>query len=207
MTVGVSWRVGIFGGTFDPVHYGHLAAASEAYIRADLDEVVFVPTGDPWQKAGKAISPAALRGEMTRLAINGDPRFRMSLVDIEREGPTYAADTVEDIRAEYDKAVDLYFIFGADSLENLYTWHRVGELVRSVEFIALNRPGSQRRGAELPPGTKVEYVDMAGMELSSSMCRERVARGETLRYLVPEPVRGFIESADLYLPGRALGDM
>ncbi|WP_035534315.1 nicotinate-nucleotide adenylyltransferase [Haloglycomyces albus] len=207
MTVGFSKRVGILGGTFDPVHFGHLVAASEAYIRAELDEVVFVPTGDPWQKSAQDVSPAAMRGEMARLAINCDTRFRLSLVDIDREGPTYAVDTVADVAAEYRESVELFFIIGADSLENLYTWHKVEQLVDAVRLIALNRPGSHRREARLPRDADVTYVDMPAIAISSSDCRERVRAGYTLRYLVPEPVRGFIESAGLYLPDSAVGDI
>lgn len=190
-------RVGIFGGTFDPPHLGHLAAASEAAVRCGLDEVVFVPTGDPWQKHHREITDAATRLAMTRLAAEPDPRFRVSTCDIDRPGHTYAIDTVADVRAEYGRPVDLYFVFGADSLANLHTWHRVDELCKAVKFIALNRPGHSRRGKDTS-GIDVEFVDMPGVDVSSSECRRRVAAGEPVRYLVPDAIADYIDEHGLY---------
>lgn len=190
-------RAGVFGGTFDPPHLGHLAAASEAAVRCELDEVVFVPTGDPWQKNHREITDAATRLAMTRLAADPDPRFRVSTCDIDRPGHTYAIDTVADVRAEYDHPVDLYFVFGADSLANLHTWHRVDELCEAVKFIALNRPGHSRRGKGTS-GIDVEFVDMPGVDVSSSECRRRVAAGEPVRYLVPDSIADYIDEHGLY---------
>lgn len=191
-------RVGIFGGTFDPPHLGHLAAASEAAARCELDEVVFVPAGDPWQKNHRRITDAAARLAMTRLAAEPDPRFRVSTCDIDRPGPTYAVDTVADVRAEYDHPIDLYFIIGADSLENLYTWHRADELCKAVKFIAVNRPGHSRREVDLSFSIEVEFVDMPGVAVSSSECRQRVADAEPIRYLVPDLVDRYIAEHGLY---------
>lgn len=191
-------RVGIFGGTFDPPHLGHLAAASEAAARCELDEVVFVPAGDPWQKNHRRITDAAARLAMTRLAAEPDPRFRVSTCDIDRPGPTYAVDTVADVRAEYDHPIDLYFIIGADSLENLYTWHRADELCKAVKFIAVNRPGHSRREVDLSFSIEVEFVDMPGVAVSSSECRRRVADAEPIRYLVPDLVDRYIAEHGLY---------
>ncbi|WP_199037206.1 nicotinate-nucleotide adenylyltransferase [Glycomyces salinus] len=195
---GAPVRVGIFGGTFDPPHLGHLVAASEAAFQVGLDEVVFVPTGDPWQKNHLSVTDAASRLAMTRLAVAADPRFRVSTCDIDRDGFTYAIDTVADVKAEYDRAVESYFIFGADSLEKLHTWHRVDELGAAVEFVALNRPGHSRRDARTSSGVRVQFVDMPGVDISSSDCRRRVGSGEPVRYLVPAPVEEYILAQRLY---------
>lgn len=192
-------RVGVFGGTFDPPHLGHLVAASEAAFRCRLEEVVFVPTGDPWQKQHLKVTNAAARLEMTRSAVEPDPTFRVSTCDIDREGPTYAVDTVNDVQAEYDEDVDLYFILGADSLENLHTWHRVEELTKAVKFIALNRPGHSRREVDTSFGVDVEFIDMPAVDLSSTECRDRVRAGEPIRYLVTDRVAAYIREHALYL--------
>lgn len=191
-------RIGVFGGTFDPPHLGHLVAAGEAAYRCRLDEVVFVPTGDPWQKHHLNVTAAAVRLAMTRSAVESDPFFRVSTCDIDREGPTYAVDTVADVRAEYDEDVELYFIIGADSLANLHTWHRVEELCKAVKFIALNRPGHSRREVDTSFGVEVEFIDMPGVDISSTECRERVRAGEPIRYLVTDPVAAYIREHGLY---------
>jgi nicotinate-nucleotide adenylyltransferase len=188
-------RIGVFGGTFDPPHLGHLVAAGEAAYRCRLDEVVFVPTGDPWQKHHLNVTAAGVRLAMTRSAVEPDPLFRISTCDIDREGPTYAVDTVADVRAEYDEDVELYFIIGADSLENLHTWHRVEELCKAVKFIALNRPGHSRREVDTSFGVE---VDMPGVDISSTECRERVRAGEPIRYLVTDRVAAYIREHGLY---------
>ncbi len=167
-------------------------------MRCELDEVVFVPAGDPWQKNHRAITDAADRLAMTRLAVEPDPRFRVSTCDIDRPGHTYAIDTVADVRAEYGSQIDLYFIIGADSLENLRTWHRVDELCEAVKFIAVNRPGHSRREVDVSFGIEVEFVDAPGVAVSSSECRRRVADAEPIRYLVPDSVDGYIAEHGLY---------
>ncbi|MEU5157412.1 nicotinate-nucleotide adenylyltransferase [Glycomyces sp. NPDC021274] len=191
-------RVGVFGGTFDPPHLGHLVAASEAAFRCALDEVVFVPTGDPWQKHHLKVTDAAVRLAMTRLAVESDPLFRVSTCDIERAGATYAVDTVADVRREYDEEVELYFVIGADSLENLHTWHRVEELSKAVRFIALNRPGHSRREVDTSFGVRVEFIDMPAVDLSSTECRQRVRDGQPIRYLVADPVEAYVREHGLY---------
>lgn len=192
-------RIGVFGGTFDPPHLGHLVAASEAAFECRLDEVVFVPAGDPWQKHHLNVTKAAARLAMTTLAIGDDPLFRISTCDIDRDGPTYAVDTVADVRAEYETEVDLHFIIGADSLANLHTWHRVEELCKAVKFIALNRPGHSRREVDTSFGVEVEFIDMPAVDLSSTECRQRVRDRQPLRYLVPDPVAAYIADHGLYL--------
>ena len=191
-------RIGVFGGTFDPPHLGHLVAASEAAFRYLLDEVVFVPTGDPWQKQHLNVTDAVARLAMTRLAVESDPLLRVSTCDVDREGATYAVDTVADVRAEYDEDVNLYFIIGADSLANLHTWHRVEELCKAVKFIALNRPGHSRREVDTSFGVEVEFIDMPGVDVSSTECRQRVRNGQPIRYLVPDRVAAYISDHGLY---------
>lgn len=191
-------RVGVFGGTFDPPHLGHLVAASEAAFECSLDEVVFVPTGDPWQKHHLKVTEASARLAMTRLAVGSDLSFRVSTCDIDRDGPTYAVDTVADVRAEYEHDVELFFIIGADSLENLHTWHRVEELCKAVKFIALNRPGHSRSEVDTSFGVEVEFIDMPSVDISSTECRQRVREGQPVRYLVPESVAILIEERGLY---------
>lgn len=191
-------RIGVFGGTFDPPHLGHLVAASEAAFRCALDEVVFVPTGDPWQKHHLEVTDAAARLAMTRSAVESDPLFGVSTCDIERDGATYAVDTVADVRAEYDEDVELYFIIGADSLANLHTWHRVEELCKAVRFIALNRPGHSRREVDTSFGAQVEFIDMPAVDVSSTECRQRVRDGRPIRYLVPDAVEAYVREHGLY---------
>ena len=191
-------RIGVFGGTFDPPHLGHLVAASEAAFRCLLDEVVFVPTGNPWQKQHLNVTDAVARLAMTRLAVESDPMLRVSTCDVDREGATYAVDTVADVRAEYDEDVNLYFIIGADSLANLHTWHRVEELCEAVKFIALNRPGHSRREVDTSFGAEVEFIDMPAVDVSSTECRQRVRNGQPIRYLVPDRVAAYISDHGLY---------
>lgn len=191
-------RIGVFGGTFDPPHLGHLVAASEAAFRCLLDEVVFVPTGDPWQKQHLNVTDAVARLAMTLLAVESDPMLRVSTCDVDREGATYAVDTVADVRAEYDEDVNLYFIIGADSLANLHTWHRVEELCEAVKFIALNRPGHSRREVDTSFGAEVEFIDMPAVDVSSTECRQRVRNGQPIRYLVPDRVAAYISDHGLY---------
>jgi len=191
-------RIGVFGGTFDPPHLGHLVAASEAAFRCGLDEVVFVPTGDPWQKHHLKVTDSVARLAMTRLAVEADPLFRVSTCDVDREGPTYAVDTVADVRAEYDRKVELYFIIGADSLANLHTWHRVEELCKAVRFIALNRPGHSRTEVDTSFGVEVDFIDMPAVDISSTECRLRVRESRPVRYLVTDPVGEYIVDHGLY---------
>lgn len=188
------------GGTFDPVHHGHLVAASEVAHRFDLDEVVFVPTGMPWQKADRDVSPAEDRYLMTVIATASDARFRVSRVDIDREGPTYTVDTLRDLTREYaDAAVDaeLYFITGADALASIAGWHDADELVSLAHFVGVTRPGHALVDPGLPEG-RVTLVEVPALAISSSDCRARVSRGEPIRYLVPDGVLNYVAKRDLY---------
>jgi nicotinate-nucleotide adenylyltransferase len=190
-------RVGIMGGTFDPIHHGHLVAASEVSALFELDEVIFVPTGEPWQKTARRVSPAEHRYLMTVIATASNPRFWVSRVDIDRAGPTYTVDTIRDIAAQRPGA-ELYFITGADALGQILSWDRAEEALKLARFIGVTRPGYELSDAHLPTHT-VTLLDVPAMAISSSDCRERVQQGHPVWYLVPDGVVQYINKHRLYL--------
>jgi len=190
-------RIGVMGGTFDPVHHGHLVAGSEVAHIFGLDQVIFVPTGQPWQKEGRAVSPAEDRYLMTVIATASNPRFSVSRVDIDRPGPTYTIDTLRDLREANGPEADLFFITGADALAKMLTWHDVDKLFSLAHFIGCTRPGHRLTGAGLPEG-KVSLVEIPALAISSSECRNRVAAGEPVWYLVPDGVVQYIAKRNLY---------
>jgi len=185
------------GGTFDPVHHGHLVAGSEVAHIFALDEVIFVPTGEPYQKSGRDISSAEDRYLMTVIATASNPRFSVSRVDIDRPGPTYTIDTLRDLADANGPGTDLYFITGADALANILTWHDVDALFGLAHFIGCTRPGHRLTGQGLPDG-KVSLVEIPALAISSSECRHRVAAGEPVWYLVPDGVVQYIAKRGLY---------
>ena len=187
------------GGTFDPIHHGHLVAASEVAVLFGLDEVVFVPTGQPWQKSQRAVSPPEDRYLMTVIATASNPRFSTSRVDIERGGPTYTIDTLTDLQRERPDA-ELFFITGADALEQIVGWRDTQRLFQMARFIGVTRPGYQLGDHHLPEGV-VSLVEVPALAISSTDCRERVARGMPVWYLVPDGVVQFIEKRGLYRDG------
>ena len=184
------------GGTFDPIHHGHLVAASEVADRFDIDEVVFVPTGQPWQKTATEVSPAEDRYLMTVVATASNPRFSVSRVDIDRGGPTYTADTLADLRKTNPDA-QLFFITGADALEQILSWRKLDELFENAHFIGVTRPGYELDGDHLPDGA-VSLVEVPAMAISSTDCRRRVAEGRPVWYLVPDGVVQYISKRSLY---------
>lgn len=192
-------RVGVMGGTFDPIHHGHLVAASEVQAWFDLDEVVFVPTGDPWQKSDRVVSPAEHRYLMTVVATASNPRFTVSRVDIDREGPTYTIDTLRDLRALRPED-DLYFITGADALADIFTWRSPDELFALAQFVGVTRPGHEMDPATLAsiPADRVTMVEIPALAISSTDCRDRTRRGEPVWYLVPDGVVQYLAKHDLY---------
>ncbi len=194
-------RVGVMGGTFDPIHHGHLVAASEVQAWFDLDEVVFVPTGDPWQKADRAVSPAEHRYLMTVVATASNPRFTVSRVDLDRDGPTYTIDTLRDLRAQMPDA-ELYFITGADALADIFTWRDAGELFELANFVGCTRPGYTMDPATIAkiPSDRVTMVEIPALAISSTDCRLRTQRGEPVWYLVPDGVVQYIAKHRLYSP-------
>jgi nicotinate-nucleotide adenylyltransferase len=188
-------RIGVMGGTFDPIHTGHLLAASEVSFRLGLDHVVFVPTGQPWQKQDRQVSTAEDRYIMTVLATDRSD-FDVSRVDVDRAGPTFTADTLRELHDLYDPA-DLYFITGADTLAGLPTWERADVVLDLARMVAVTRPGHVLAEARLP-ATDVTIVEIPSLEISSTMCRERVQRGEPIDFLVPAAVAEYIHKRRLY---------
>lgn len=195
-------RVGVMGGTFDPIHHGHLVAASEVQSWFDLDEVIFVPTGDPWQKSDRKVSPAEHRYLMTVIATAANPRFNVARVDIDRHGPTYTIDTLRDLGEQLPDA-DLYFITGADALANIFTWRDVEELFKLANFVGCTRPGYEMEAKMLAdiPTDRVTMVEIPALAISSTDCRIRTARGEPVWYLVPDGVVQYIAKHHLYSSG------
>jgi nicotinate-nucleotide adenylyltransferase len=189
-------RVGIMGGTFDPIHHGHLVAASEVASLFDLDEVIFVPTGEPWQKSERRVSPAEHRYLMTVIATASNPRFWVSRVDIDRPGPTYTIDTIRDIGRQRPDA-ELFFITGADALAQILSWKEAEETLRRARFIGVTRPGYELSVDHLPTDS-VTLLDVPAMAISSSDCRDRVAAGQPVWYLVPDGVVQYINKHGLY---------
>ena len=184
------------GGTFDPIHHGHLVAASEVAHRFTLDEVIFVPTGEPWQKSAKVVSPAEDRYLMTVVATASNPRFSVSRVDVDRGGPTYTADTLTDLHARYPES-RLYFITGADALAQILSWKDNDELWELAHFVGVTRPGHQLSGSGLP-GERVSLLEVPAMAISSTDCRRRVGDDEPVWYLVPDGVVQYISKRSLY---------
>jgi nicotinate-nucleotide adenylyltransferase len=189
------------GGTFDPIHHGHLVAASEVRAWFDLDEVIFVPTGDPWQKSDGIVSPAEHRYLMTVIATASNPRFRVSRVDIDRGGPTYTKDTLRDLREQLPDA-ELYFITGADALAEIFTWRDASELFELAQFVGCTRPGYEMDASTLKgiPADRVTLVEIPALTISSTDCRQRAAAGEPVWYLVPDGVVQYIAKHHLYRP-------
>jgi nicotinate-nucleotide adenylyltransferase len=185
------------GGTFDPVHHGHLVAASEVASRFGLDEVVFVPTGQPWQKTNDPVSPAEDRYLMTVIATASNPMFWVSRVDIDRSGPTYTIDTLKDLRERFGAGAELFFITGADALEAILGWHRAAELFELAHFVGVTRPGHHLSDQGFPDGT-VSLVEVPALAISSTDCRSRVEAGEPVWYLVPDGVVQYISKRNLY---------
>ena len=196
------YRLGVMGGTFDPIHHGHLVAASEVAAKFGLDEVVFVPTGTPWQKAGRRVSSREDRYLMTVVATASNPRFSVSRVDIDRVGNTYTVDTLRDLKAERGADVDLFFITGADALASILTWRGADELFDLGRFVGVSRPGVDLRSNDLShlPPDKVTRLEIPALAISSTECRKRVAEGLPLWYLVPDGVVQYVAKRGLYTP-------
>ncbi|MBA2695880.1 MAG: nicotinate-nucleotide adenylyltransferase [Actinobacteria bacterium] len=189
-------RVGVMGGTFDPIHHGHLVAASEAAALLHLDEVVFVPTGRPYRKDAREVTPAEDRYLMTVIATASNPHFTVSRVDIDRGGPTYTLDTLRDLTAERPED-ELFFITGADALAQILSWKGVDELWGLAHFVGVTRPGHTLSDDGLPE-QQVTLLEVPAMAISSTGCRSRRARGEPVWYLVPDGVVQYIGKYDLY---------
>ncbi|WP_372432836.1 nicotinate-nucleotide adenylyltransferase [Leucobacter chromiisoli] len=190
-------RIGVMGGTFDPIHHGHLVAASEVAQSFDLDEVIFVPTGQPWQKSN--VTESEHRYLMTVIATASNPRFTVSRVDVDREGFTYTVDTLRELKAALPDA-DLFFISGADAVEQILSWKDVDRLWELAHFIAVSRPGHELSLSGLS-GEHVSLLEVPALAISSTDCRSRVARGFPVWYLVPDGVVQYIAKHKLYTDG------
>jgi nicotinate-nucleotide adenylyltransferase len=190
-------RIGIMGGTFDPIHHGHLVAASEVADLFALDEVVFVPTGQPWQKDASEVASAEDRYLMTVIATASNPRFAVSRVDIDRGGPTYTVDTLNEMAEMYGPDAQLFFITGADALERILSWKDSDRIFKLAHFVGVTRPGYVLSDDHLPDDA-VSLVEVPAMAISSTACRDRVARGHPVWYLVPDGVVQYIAKRHLY---------
>jgi nicotinate-nucleotide adenylyltransferase len=191
------------GGTFDPIHHGHLVAASEVRSRFNLDEVVFVPTGAPWQKSDRQVTPSEHRYLMTVIATAANPHFTVSRVDIDRDGPTYTIDTLRDLQAQYDQqaeGTELFFITGADALTQILSWRDHEELFDLAHFVGVTRPGHPMTPETLDglPAERVTLMEIPALAISSTDCRERVSAGEPVWYLVPDGVVQYVGKYGLY---------
>jgi len=195
-------RIGVMGGTFDPIHHGHLVAASEVASKFALDEVIFVPTGEPWQKSDRLVSPREDRYLMTVIATASNPRFSVSRIDIDRPGPTYTFDTLVDLRRQLAEAggdePELFFITGADALAMIMTWNNADRLLELAHFVGCTRPGhTLDEPSGLPEGA-VSLVEVPALAISSTECRERVGRNQPIWYLVPDGIVQYISKRALY---------
>ena len=195
MTATTKRRIGVMGGTFDPIHNGHLVAASEVATAFDLAEVIFVPTGSPYMKSNA--SPAEHRYLMTVIATASNPRFKVSRVDIDRIGPTYTIDTLRDVQSEHPDA-ELVFISGADAIAQILAWKEVERLWGLAHFVAVSRPGHVLNIPKDAPSGAISSLTIPALAISSTDCRTRVAEGQPVWYLVPDGVVQYIAKNDLY---------
>lgn len=202
MNGSIMQRLGIMGGTFDPIHYGHLLMAEEARQAFALDAVVFVPNGQPAHKKSYLVSPAEARYAMTMLATESNPYFSASRMEIDRPGPSYTIDTLRQFRALYPDLAALYFITGADAVLEIPTWHEYDTLVQECFFVAVTRPGfALERLSEIADTAflrRVSFLPIPGLEISSTDLRKRLREGRSVKYLTPEPVEAYLKEQGLY---------
>lgn len=187
-------RLGVMGGTFDPIHYGHLVAASQAASAFKLDKVLFVPTGEPWQK--QTITDAEHRLAMTKLAIAGNSLFEISTVDVRRAGPTFTIDTLRDIH-ESNPEADVFFITGADSIAQIDSWKDSSQIWPLAHFVGVTRPGHSLEVPKSAAG-EVSLLEIPALAISSTDIRARVESGKPIDYLLPNSVIDYIHANHLY---------
>lgn len=201
---GRTFRLGIMGGTFDPIHIGHLACAEQVRDVFGLDGVVFMPAGDPWMKKGKGVTDAEMRYAMVRLAVADNPHFDASRLEIDRAGETYTVDTLRALRAHYPENVELYFISGADAVFNILKWRDSDEIGKLARLVVVTRPGyilNDARRKYMRTHASILHmssIEVTALSISSTDLREKVKRGRSIRYLVPQPVAEYIEQHNLY---------
>ena len=197
-------RIGVLGGTFEPIHMAHLVIAQAALDEGHVDKVLFVPAGLPWMKSRRKISPVAARVRMVELALHGNPGFEISLVDVRRKGPSYTVETLEELKKKYPHGTRFYLIVGADSVREMPQWYQSKKLIRLCRILAFRRPGYNELElgwveSELPGILKsIKWLKAPIMDISATELRRRATRGGSLRYLVPEAVREYIEKEGIY---------
>jgi nicotinate-nucleotide adenylyltransferase len=195
-------RLGIYGGTFDPIHYGHLLLADRCREELQLDEVWFIPAGVSPHKVGKLLTPGKARVQMVEFAVSGFPEFRVSKIELERTGPSYTVQTLEQLRAA-DPARELFLLMGADSAAELSTWREPQRILELAQVVAVNRAGEKPDLSNIEPlcqavGRHIRVVEMPAVDFSSSEIRTRVAAGRSIRFLTPRPVEMYIRANRLY---------
>jgi nicotinate-nucleotide adenylyltransferase len=203
-------RIGVIGGTFDPIHYGHLAAAEEVRARVNLAKVLFVVAGIPPHKLDEEVTPVEHRLAMVELGIASNRRFEISRVDVDRPGPSYSVDTISILLEQYGQSAEMFFIMGLDSLVEVPMWHQPEQLIQLCHLVAVTRPGfdvDMRRLEASVPGisSRVEIVDMPALDISSSDLQRRVSKGLPIKYQVPEEVERYISEHHLYRPSAGTG--
>ena len=196
-------RIGVIGGTFDPIHYGHLAAAEEARVRVNLEKVLFSVAGLPPHKLDEEVTPAEHRLAMVQLGIFSNPDFELSRVDVDRSGPSYTVDTISILQEQWGQGTEMFFILGLDSLVEVPTWHQPERLIQLCHLVAVARPGFEvdmRQLEDSVPGisSRVEIIGMPEVDISSSDLQQRVREGLPIRYQVPEEVERYIREHRLY---------
>jgi nicotinate-nucleotide adenylyltransferase len=198
------FRLGLFGGTFDPPHIGHLVVAQDAAEELDLDLLLFVPARDPPHKDRADLSPAAIRLEMTRAAVGTNEGLGVSDVELEREGPSYTVDTLEFFRGEHPDA-EIFFLMGTDQLMEIHLWHEAATLPHLAGLVAMSRPGIDPEASV--PAIDIEFrrIPVTWVDISSTGIRDRVRDGRSIQYLVPSPVRDIIDRNALYRDGESRG--
>jgi nicotinate-nucleotide adenylyltransferase len=197
-------NIGVLGGTFDPIHSGHLVIAEEARLKLELTRVIFIPTGQPWLKSDRGITAPVHRVEMVKRAIAGNSHFELSTVEVDRPGPSYSVDTLGMLQQQLGSGAKLFFLIGWDSLAEILQWHEPTRLIQLCQLVAVTRPGLSRPDlksleSSVPGITRsVVWLDIPPIDISSSDIRDRVAKGLSIRGLVPEVVESYIKENKLY---------
>ena len=195
-------RLGIYGGTFDPIHYGHLLLAERCREELQLDQVWFIPAGNPPHKQGQVTTPARARAEMVEFAVSGFPEFKVSRMEMERGGPSYTVQTLEQLRAS-DPSREIFLLMGADSISELVTWKDPARILELSQVVAVNRAGEPPNLTSLDEllsqtGRTVLRVEMPPMAVSASEIRTRISAGKSIRFLTPRPVEMYVRQHKLY---------
>jgi nicotinate-nucleotide adenylyltransferase len=198
-------RIGIWGGAFDPVHIGHLILAQEAVDACELDHLIWIPTGDPAHKAGPRAS-AVDRSEMVSLAIQGHPKFSLSTAELDRPGKSYTSATLETVKASYNEPVQLVLLIGADNALDFQNWYQPERVLDAAEVVVLGRSGSPTEKVEATYRDRMHFLKSPLFEVSSTSIRKRLRCGSSIRYLVPDIVRNYIERRSLYSGDRSDGN-